>query len=355
MTKANDTEWFDINIEQGEDEQARLAKVLDRVEEVCPVPATSQHVMSLTQRDDAMLGPVVEAVARDPAIAAEVLRIANSPIFGRSRQISDLKRAVVAIGMRELHHMAAAMAMLAAFPKEGELSLQLHGTAVLSATFARLLTTKVGGMDPKDAFMAGLLCEIGAMACISVDGKHYMALWTQCAGDANQRSVLETARYGAPSEFIGAQMLARNQIPSTVTSAVAGSIIMPAEALQPSQRITAMARSVAPLIVRAVNEQNLSILQNDIPALARQLGFTGLSQPELASLCLDSGQTAELTLRGELSMLAEAASEPTAPEPEPVRPPQAVASPPKPVASPAAEPAKERGVMSRIKGWFGKG
>lgn len=349
MTNKDNTEWFDINIEVDDDEAARLSKVLDRVSEVCPVPATSQHVMALTQRDDAMLGPVVDAVAKDPAIAAEVLRIANSPIFGRSRQISDLRRAVVAIGMRELHHMAGAMAMMAAFPKEGELSLHLHGISMLSATFARLLATKVGGMDPKDAFMAGLLCEIGAMACISVDGKHYMALWEQCTGDPHKRSVLESARYGAPSEFVGAQMLARNKLPNLVVNAVAGSIVMPTEALQPSQRITVLSRAVAPLIVQAVNEQNRSILEEDIPSLADRLGFGGLPKPDLLSLCLDAGQVAELTLRGELSVLAEAAAEPEAPKAP--QPQAQIEEAPPPVAQ--EEPIKPKGVLSRLKGWFG--
>lgn len=355
MTKNDNTdEWFDVNIEMDDDEQARLAKVLDRISEVCPIPATSQHVMSLTQRDDAMLGPVVDAVARDPAIAAEVLRIANSPIFGRSRQISDIKRAIVAIGMRELHHMSAAMAMLAAFPKEGELSLQLHSMSVLSATFARLLAVKVGGMDPKDAFMAGLLCEIGAMACISVDGKHYKALWQQCQGDARTRAELESARYGAPSEFVGAQMLARNQLPSVVVNAIAGSIIMPKEALVPSQRLSVMSRAVAPLIVRAVNEQNRAILDEDIPTLAQSLGFDQLTREELLALCLESGQVAELSLRGELSVLAEPATE-ESPKPEPEAP--RVTAPSAPVITDQApqQTTENRGVLGRIKGWFSKG
>ena len=106
-------EWTDLELSSDTDavDQERLGQVLARINEVAAVPAAAARLLELTRNERSGFTPVVQALAEDPAMAAEVLRIANSPLYAQAEKVSDLKRAVTLIGMAELNVMAGAMAM----------------------------------------------------------------------------------------------------------------------------------------------------------------------------------------------------------------------------------------------------
>ncbi len=327
MSDAPREEWFEIDVELDEQpsEETRLHKLVDRVTEACPVPASSQLVLELTRVPDNPIKPIVDAVAKDPALAAELMRIANSPVFGQTRKIQSLQRAVVVVGMQELHSMAAAMSMLAAFTSNEELMLELRGSSVLSATIARFAIQKGGGADLSSAFLCGLLCEIGAMACLSVDSDGYNALWNKSKTDINERSRLEKRRYGAASPHIGAHMLARNQLPQAVVDAVEAS--SPGADVERTMlaKVTAFSRLAAPMLIEAARAEHPD--ESDIPVeigqIAESLQLTEIKGDDLWRICVEAATIAELGLRGEVALLedeeataAETAADPPEQSPE---------------------------------------
>lgn len=284
-------------------EERKLAATLARITEVCTMPESAQRVMQLTRDPQAAVKPVVDEVSRDPALAAEVLRIANSPFYGQSRMVADIQRAVVVIGMKELNVMAAAMALLASFPRNEPLAVLLHERSVLSATLARYLAQEVGGIDPTDAFLSGLLCEIGALACLTVDATKYVDLLRYAEEDPTTRAGFEIKRYGATSEEIGARMLERNKLPRKVVEAARASVLDNPRDLGVLQRIALFSRFASPLIVRAAQDANPSILENEVPDLASHLGLVELGKERLIDTCLKAGTAVELDIPAELEAL----------------------------------------------------
>ncbi len=283
------------------EEDRKLTVLLREITDVCTVSETAQRVMELTRAGEVNLTAVVDAVMKDPLLAAELLRLANSPLFGQAKQIDDLKRAVVVIGMQELHNIAAAMSMMAAFASPNPLSEKLRNTSVLSAAFARLTAKVLGNLNESTAFLAGLLGEIGAMACTAVDTTQYSTLFQNAAGDRGVRAKLETERYTAASDEIAYHVLKQNRLPDDVAAAVKGDI----EQSGLLGQITDLSRQAAPLIIRAAEEAEAKFLIEDIPALADLLGLPRLDPNRWMEICLKAAATAELSLRGELMLTDE--------------------------------------------------
>jgi HD-like signal output (HDOD) protein len=280
------------------EEARRREKLLKQVSEVCAVPASAQRVMALSSDDDADVKKIADAVSADPAIAAQLLKIANSPLFAHSRQITDLKRAVVLIGRKELHSIAVAMAMLAAVKLDTPLSKKLSNSSVLSATFAKVLAIHVGGSDGPTAFLAGLLCEIGALACLSVDPEGYAKMWEKCNGAPEVMVLLEKDRYGITSTEVGVDMLARNLLPEPVIEAIKlGPKDDLAEAT-PLQRITLFAKLVAPMIVAAAKDQDVDAIRENCVVIADSVGLEGIDPEKLLEMAVLAATAAELRLRG---------------------------------------------------------
>ena len=291
------SKWTDV------DDSQKLTALIDEITGVCTVSESAQRVMELTRAGEVNLSSVVDAVMKDPSLAAELIRLANSPLFGQAKQVSDIKRAVVVVGMQELHNIAAAMSMMAAFSAPDPLSLELRNLSVLSAAIARLTARHLGKVEESEAFLAGLLAEIGAMACNAVDTVQYTALWRSAYGDRGARNRYEAARYTTGSEEIGYLVLKRNKLPDEVAAAVRAD----------SESgllggITSFARRVAPLIVIAAETSNVEILNRDIPKIAEELNLPPLVPEQWMKICVEAAVTAELSLRGE-AMLSEAETE----------------------------------------------
>ena len=196
-----------------------LGEMVQKVQEVCPFPASARRVAELAKDESAPIERIAAAIATDAALAAQLMRLANSAAFGRTRQITNIEHAVVLIGTDEIGRMAAAMGMLAAFHTKSELEFNFHDRAVVAGSLARGLAKKMQGVDPAVAFLAGLLADVGAMACAAVDAAEYRKIWKSCP-DPRAREALELARYGATSREIGAELLRRNDLPEIVVSAV---------------------------------------------------------------------------------------------------------------------------------------
>src|SRR5690606_28189702 len=62
-------------------------------------PPVAMQVVQLAQNPEIDLGLVAQVVSADPAIAAKVMRIANSAMYARRRQSANLRQALVVLGL----------------------------------------------------------------------------------------------------------------------------------------------------------------------------------------------------------------------------------------------------------------
>lgn len=282
--------------------ERKLSALVRRINESCTVSESAQEVMNLTRAGkEISVTKVADAVMKDPALATEILKIANSPLFGQAKHVIDLKRAVVIVGMQELHNIAAAMSMMTAFATGDPLSKSLRDTAVLSAAVARFLAKRLD-LDESEAFLSGLLSEIGAMACVAVDTTDYRQIWQEANGQFDIRALLEAKRYTASSEDIGYHLLIEKQLPEEVAEAIKQGVGEGADLLA---SVTVFSRRVSPLIVKAANESDATILHETIPALYDELGLPDIGTPSLIEICIEAAKLAELSLRGEASLVEE--------------------------------------------------
>ena len=271
--------------------------LLDRAVALGSLPGPVQELLELTRRDDAQIGPVVEALGKNPALAASVLRAANSPLYGQARSVADLQRAVTVLGMQELHDLVASTAMMAAFARPDALSQRLQTSAALSASIAQKLTAQLGGL-PTTAYLGGLMCELGALAALALDPPFAELYWSS-HGDARRRFADELARYGRPTTEIGGRVLAASDIPLSVCEAVAATGLE--SNLAPVPRAVAFARLAAVALLAATEHGAPDVLWADLNKNAALVGLEHLDADALMRLCLAAASEAELTLKGDFT------------------------------------------------------
>lgn len=267
-----------------------LAKLLDDVVQLCPLPATTKRVVELADSDRASMGDIARAIQTDPALATAVLRVANSALFA-GMKVSQLEAAVVRIGLRELKSLASAMSVLAAFRSKDPVQTALQERSVLAGSVANKFAKASRLLPPSTASTIGLLSEVGAMACLAVDGKEYIKLWKEVGNNHAARAAREMERYTLSSFEIGQHFLERNSVPDEIATAVGAQLGVAVEAQTPAQRTCLIGRHSAEILLAGGDEPQTTAALDE---LAKVTGLVGMDGAGLYDLFLREGLLRDL-------------------------------------------------------------
>ncbi len=143
-----------------------------KVDTIETMPAVAQRLAELTGDPDFNMEQLHTLVKSDPVIAAKILRIASSPFYG-SRPASNLRSALVRIGMRDLRKLVMATAIIGSKTNKFTTHLWSYSlkVAAITESVAQLVRTK----DLDDPFLCGLLHDFGTVIMNQVIGKEYRA------------------------------------------------------------------------------------------------------------------------------------------------------------------------------------
>ena len=136
---------------------------LERAIRKLPVfPAAAQRALRLLMTDT-WSGTELEAIARtDQTLAAHLLSAANSWIYGAGERIATLSQAITYIGATRTFEILYAASAKPLF-STGRLR-DLWDHSLIAAQAAETLATFTRAADPKEAFLAGLVHDIGRLA-----------------------------------------------------------------------------------------------------------------------------------------------------------------------------------------------
>ncbi len=135
------------------------------LQSLAPLPATAVQLLALLDDADASLRKIADVAARDVGIAAAILRMANSPVFGVRGRVGNIGEALRLIGTAQARLIVLTWGVASAGQKE----LRLYGLASgafmrhseLVATLSMSIAKEVRYADAAMAYSAGLLHDIG--------------------------------------------------------------------------------------------------------------------------------------------------------------------------------------------------
>ena len=143
---------------------ARLRAEILNAKDLPTIPVLLVHILAAVEGERANTRDLVDLLQRDQALAARVLRLANSSFFGCNRQVGSLPRAVMLLGFSTVKNLALGIKIWEAFHGRGGPYLAtLWEHAVLVGGAARLIGQRTRTGDPEELFTAGLLHDIGRL------------------------------------------------------------------------------------------------------------------------------------------------------------------------------------------------
>ena len=196
-------------------------KIIEEHKELSSLPQTLAEVLRISRDDGAAARDLADVLIKDPALTTKTLRLANSPFFGAGREISSMLQAVMTLGTKAVTALALSTSVYDLTGKwESSIDrCRFWRHSLCVAIGARNLAKTAGLKNTEEAFVAGLLHDIGLLVLESSFPDKYARVWSSV--EAGERiDHLEAAIWGTNHARVGQFLLEQWHLPAAICEAV---------------------------------------------------------------------------------------------------------------------------------------
>lgn len=140
------------------------------------MPEMALKVREVSEDEDATIQNMADVISNDAALAARIIKVANSPIFRAPREIEDINMALSRLGLQYTSNLATGLAMEQMFQATSDLVDKRMREAWAKSTevagISYVLCKHFTDLRPDQAALAGLIHKLGVLPILSFAEEH---------------------------------------------------------------------------------------------------------------------------------------------------------------------------------------
>lgn len=248
------------------------------------LPAVAVEILRLLKSEDVSIDELTALIQNDPALTARVLKVVNSSFFAVPRKISSIHQAIMVLGMRSVKVLVLSFSLVDVLEKrKGAFDyVGYWRRSLTTAVAARLLAKATNPVAAEEAFVAGLLSDIGMVAAWRCAQDQYAPVLTQWAQRKRHISEIEYELLGTDHPAMSRELLQTWGLPEPLCRVIGTHHGAGIEELNEEQSTPAWllhsAVSIADLFCREVPPTELDAIRS------RAVEKTGISAGDLEEL-----------------------------------------------------------------------
>jgi HD-like signal output (HDOD) protein len=145
----------------------RLQAMVERMGDLPTLPTVLLTINKLLTNPRTSANDVGEAITSDQVIASKVLKLVNSAFYGFPGKVNTITHAIVILGFSTVKNIVLTTSILGAFDARktvGDFDLMAFWKhSVATGAIARLIAKEIGYRGQEEAFIAGLLHDLGKL------------------------------------------------------------------------------------------------------------------------------------------------------------------------------------------------
>lgn len=203
-------------------------EVIAQLDEVKRLPQMPQVLIKLnrllSKEEDVNVEAVAQLIRQDPRLNASLLKLVNTVRYAAGRPIFDISEAVARLGVNDLRVMVLAISYNDVVKSTALLNVsEFLRYSLLSAYIAKGLSQCPElQMDANQAFMIGLMHEIGVYLLMQHEGLNYNEILVSIQSKRSPQLSAEQVHLGFSHANIGARLLKQWDFPKPVVLGVLG-------------------------------------------------------------------------------------------------------------------------------------
>ncbi len=142
-----------------------IDKVLQQIDDISTLPQVAAKVIQVASNPDSGVSELKSVMESDAPLSARVLKCVNSSAYGIRSKITQLQQAIAYLGMKQIRNLALTASVSELFREKTAIGRysrsELWRHLVSVGLCARMIAMRRGIENFEDAFLAGLLHDIG--------------------------------------------------------------------------------------------------------------------------------------------------------------------------------------------------
>ncbi|MCB0310909.1 MAG: HDOD domain-containing protein, partial [Bdellovibrionales bacterium] len=193
---------FQGRIAEGKDWREIVAWVGD----LPPMPHVASRAISMVENPETTAQELTDVLSSDTALAARVLKIANSAMFSRQREITTLNQAIMIIGFKALKGIIVAATLRQINKSFGNLEKLIWENSMCTAMCATVISKRLRKRFQEEIFLLGLLHSLGQIVLLAQKdtAKDYKLVLEKIRDEAYEYAPAEQEIFGFAHPLIGA-------------------------------------------------------------------------------------------------------------------------------------------------------
>ncbi|MFI5378084.1 MAG: HDOD domain-containing protein [Tepidisphaerales bacterium] len=206
--------------------EKRVELILQQLQQLPTLPSVAVKVLEVTGRNESCAGEVINLIKGDPSLTTKVLKLVRRADLGIRGEVVTVDRAVVLLGFEAVRSAVLALSAFAIFPPDPTAprarfdreEFWKHSIAVACA--AELLAESVTGIEPAEAFVCGLLHDIGKIALDAILPKSYERVIEAAELLRGNVADVERTVIGLDHMVVGKRLAERWQLPASIRDCI---------------------------------------------------------------------------------------------------------------------------------------
>ena len=181
------------------------------------IPGVATKILAVTEdKLDMSFKELEETIRVDPGLSAKILKVANSALYARQREVKQLQMAITLLGLRTIKSLVLLITASNMFAtgKNSSFYKFFWRQSVSNAFMASNIAVRTGNRTAADdCFMAGLLHDIGQVALHNSEPEKYEQVYEISKIERKRISEIEQELFGANHKDVGAAVLRQWNLP----------------------------------------------------------------------------------------------------------------------------------------------
>ncbi len=242
--------------------------------------AVALRLVEIASNEYVSLSEMADLIEKDPGLTVRLVTIANSAFFRSTDPVSTVEQSVMRVGVNHLRIMALSLSLRDTFPmgKLGPMDYEkFWRSSLYQALIAKSFAQRLQTCSPEEAFVAGLVLEIGLLIFVDTFLKGHVIEKNLDLHPLEKLLEWEAMHYRTDHREIGAAALSYWKFPSVIIECQhVHNIETRDEQIPPLDLICEMAREFSALICEESMEW--------IPLFSRAEAMYGINQGLLTDI-----------------------------------------------------------------------
>ncbi len=205
-------------------QKSEMLKKIEKINDLPTLPAIAMEVNRMLQDEDVSIDSICETIEKDQAIVSKLLKLSNSAFFGLRFKVKTVREAAMLLGFSSLRNVVVSVSVFKAFDSATSIAnlniedFWKHSISV--AIIGKELAKQSGIAQPDEAFLAGLLHDIGKIIMIRYFPEEFNNLWKRINDSDELFFQAEKNQQIAGHALIGGMLAQKWKLPESMVHAI---------------------------------------------------------------------------------------------------------------------------------------